>query len=205
MVIARGVLEKARDIRLVLTDCDGVLTDAGIYYSRRGPELMRFSRRDGMGVERLRAAGIETGVISREDSPITARRAKALNFEEVHFGIREKLPIIERLAAARGLSLSQVAYLGDDVNDLAALRAIGLSGCPADAEPMVQEIVDYICTQRGGCGAFREVAELVLGAQQSDAPPAEPAVHIVGQVTPARRWVAVGSHAIGEGEHTYVI
>ena len=205
MVIARDILEKARSIRLVLTDCDGVLTDAGIYYSRRGPELMRFSRRDGMGVERLRAAGIETGVISREDSPITARRARALKFEEVHFGIREKLPVIEKLAAARGLALSQVAYLGDDVNDLDALRAIGLSGCPADAEPVVQEMVDYVCGQRGGCGAFREVAELVLAAQNPAAAPVEPGVHLVPRIAPRRRWVAVGTRAIGDGEPTYII
>jgi len=156
---------KAAGIRLVLTDCDGVLTDAGVYYSSRGEEMKRFSLRDGMGVERLRSeAGIETGIVTRENSGTVARRAARLAIQELHQGATDKLSVVRRIAARRRLDLTAIAYIGDDVNDLDVLRCVGLSACPADAVRQVREIVDYVCEAPGGHGAFRETAELILDA-----------------------------------------
>jgi YrbI family 3-deoxy-D-manno-octulosonate 8-phosphate phosphatase len=193
-------------IRLVLTDCDGVLTDAGVFYSERGEELTRFSRRDGMGVERLRQAGIDTGVVSREDSPIVACRAERLRLAEVHLGVDQKLPLIRALAARRGLDLEQVAFIGDDLQDLDALVAAGVSACPSDAEPEVRDAVHFVASRPGGHGAFREFAEWILAARRPAAgtPPAEPpAIRLVPG--PRRRWVKVGRRGIGDGETVYVI
>jgi YrbI family 3-deoxy-D-manno-octulosonate 8-phosphate phosphatase len=198
--------ERLAAVRLLLTDCDGVLTDAGVFYSERGEELTRFSRRDGMGVERLRLAGIETGLVSRDDSPIAARRAERLRLAEVCLGVTDKLAAIAQLAARRGLALEQIAFIGDDLQDLEALRAVGVSACPSDAEPAVRDAVTYVASRPGGQGAFREFADLVLGARQRDAaaPPSDPpAIRLL----PAsrRRWLNVGRRGIGDGEPVYVI
>lgn len=204
-----AVLMKARGIRLVLTDCDGVLTDGRVYCSPKGEEWLSFSRRDGMGVERLRAAGVETGLVTREQSAIAARRAEKLGLTEVHLGVADKLAAITAIAGRRGLELAEIAYIGDDMNDLPALGAVGLSACPADAEPAISAGVDFIGVARGGAGAFREVAEVVLAAQgdRSAAGPVRelraPRMRVVP--TPRRRWVPVGTRAIGDGEPVYVI
>jgi 3-deoxy-D-manno-octulosonate 8-phosphate phosphatase (KDO 8-P phosphatase) len=159
-------LRKARPIRLLLTDCDGVLTDAGVYYGSRGEAMKRFSIRDGMGVERLREiAGIETGIVSGETASAIARRAAKLAIREAHLGVRDKLAALQEIAERRRLDFSQIAYIGDDVNDLPAMTASGLSACPRDALPEVVACADYVCALPGGQGAFREFAELlILGA-----------------------------------------
>jgi 3-deoxy-D-manno-octulosonate 8-phosphate phosphatase (KDO 8-P phosphatase) len=157
---------RAARIRLVLTDCDGVLTDAGVYYSARGEELKRFSMRDGMGIERLRTvAGIPVGILTKERSGIVAARARALHVHELHGGVVDKLRRAEGIARSHGLTLDRIAFIGDDVNDLALLRAAGLSACPADAEPVITGAVHHVCGRAGGHGAFREFAELILDAQ----------------------------------------
>lgn len=168
--VSDAVRARAARVRLVLTDCDGVLTDAGVYVSPEGERLKRFSLRDGMGVERLRTIGqIPTGIITRENSAIVAKRAEKLKIEELHLGVRDKLPEVEAIAAKRGLTLDQVAYIGDDVNDLDVLHVVGLAAAPCDAEPLVLDRVHHVCRRAGGHGAFRELAELVLAAQH---PPA---------------------------------
>jgi 3-deoxy-D-manno-octulosonate 8-phosphate phosphatase (KDO 8-P phosphatase) len=162
-------LRKAKPIRFLLTDCDGVLTDTGVYYGSRGEELKRFSVRDGMGVERLRAiAGIETGILSGESTSAIARRAEKLTIRETHLGVKDKLAALEEIAQRRRLDFSQIAYIGDDINDLPALAVSGLSACPRDAMPEVVACVDYVCSLSGGHGAFREFAELLIhGAEGS--------------------------------------
>lgn len=160
-----AILPKARRIRLLLTDVDGVLTDTGVYYSAQGEELRRFSVRDGMGVERLRTlAGVEVGIISGENSPTVRRRAEKLQIVELHLGIKDKLPLLDAICARRGLQRQEVAYIGDDSNDLGIMGQVGLTAVPADGLPFVQETADYICQARGGYGAFREFAELILAA-----------------------------------------
>lgn len=157
-------------IRLVLTDNDGVLTDGCVWYSERGEELKRFSLRDGMGVARLRRhCDVETGIITGEDSPPVARRAEKLGITELHLGISDKDAVLDAILARRGLVADQVAYIGDDVNDLAVLRRVGFSAAPADGMAEVKAVVHHVCAARGGDGAFRELAELVINGRQAAA------------------------------------
>ena len=156
---------RARRLRLVLTDCDGVLTDGSVYYSEAGESLRRFSVRDGMGVERLREAGIATAIVSREPSQVIARRAEKLCLPYLYLGIRDKAAHLPKILAETGLEISDLAYIGDDVNDLGILAAIsehGLTAAPADAMPEVLAISHYLCSARGGAGAFRDFAEWIL-------------------------------------------
>lgn len=149
-------------IKLVITDCDGVLTDNGVYYDASGEVLKRFSIRDGMGVERLRVHGVETAIVSGEASPSLRERASKLRISEQHLGIRDKVAVLEDLCHRRGIDASEVAYIGDDVNDVPIMRRVGLSGCPGDATAFARDVADVVCTATGGNGAFREFAEAVL-------------------------------------------
>jgi 3-deoxy-D-manno-octulosonate 8-phosphate phosphatase (KDO 8-P phosphatase) len=160
---------RAAQVRLVLTDSDGVLTDAGVYYSAAGEELRRFSVRDGMGVERLRDAGIGTTIVTRETTQAVEQRARKLGIPAL-LGVRDKLDAVRQLLASQGLGWEQVAYIGDDVNDLEVLQHAGLSACPADAEPVVAGLVHVICERTGGHGAFREFADLILSLQSHTGP-----------------------------------
>ena len=169
--LAADVLARAARIRLVLTDCDGVLTDGGVLCSAYGEEMVRFDRRDGMGVERLKAlAGIETGIVTRERSEITARRAAKIGIRELHLGVLDKAAVLENVAGKYGLTPERIAFLGDDVNDVPALGRAGLAGCPADAFEAAREAAHYVCRAPGGHGAFREFAELVLHAVLREMP-----------------------------------
>jgi 3-deoxy-D-manno-octulosonate 8-phosphate phosphatase (KDO 8-P phosphatase) len=159
-------LDKARHIKLLLTDVDGVLTDGCVYYSAHGEEMKRFSLRDGMGVERLRTlVQVDVGIITGERSVSVLKRAEKLNVVELHLGIKNKLAVLHEICRRRGLRPDEVAYIGDDTNDLEVLQAVGLSAAPADAFPYVLETVTYQCVQPGGRGAFREFAELIIAAQ----------------------------------------
>ncbi len=157
---------RLRRMRLVAMDVDGVLTDAGMYYSESGDELKKFNTRDGMGIKMLQAAGLVTAFITREKTAIVERRGQKLAVPEVHQGIDDKFAVLTKIAQKYGLSLDQVAYIGDDVNDLDALRAVGFSAAPADAMPVVLHAVQYTCAKKGGEGAVREVADLILSAQK---------------------------------------
>jgi 3-deoxy-D-manno-octulosonate 8-phosphate phosphatase (KDO 8-P phosphatase) len=162
---------RARRIRLVLTDVDGVLTDTGIYYSARGEEIYRFSRRDGMGTDILRSEGIETGLITSEDSDIIRRRVEKLRLHHAYLGIKDKRAHLPVILQASGLSLREIAFIGDDVNDLGIIREIhasGLTGAPADAVPVILGAVHYRCLERGGHGAFRDFADWILGLRHAD-------------------------------------
>jgi YrbI family 3-deoxy-D-manno-octulosonate 8-phosphate phosphatase len=152
---------------LFATDVDGVLTDAGMYYSESGDELKKFNTRDGMGIKLLQKAGIVTAIITQESTNIVARRAQKLTIPEVYQGAYDKLSVLQELVARHGLTLDQVAYIGDDVNDLAALKSVGLSAAPADGMPVVLHQVRYVCAKKGGEGAVRELADLILEAQQT--------------------------------------
>ncbi len=155
--------KKAVGIRLVFTDVDGVLTDTGVYYNETGDALRRFSVRDGMGVERLRSLlDIETVIISGEKSPSIKARAKKLNIRECHLGIKDKGHLIRGLMENKGLTQQEIAYIGDDLNDLEAVREAGFSACPADAVKEMLSACDYVCLNKGGYGAFREFAELII-------------------------------------------
>lgn len=154
---------KVRKIKLVLTDCDGVLTDTGVYYSNRGEEMKRFSIRDGMGVERLKKlVGIETGIVTGELSLSVKKRAEKLKIKELHLGVKNKVDALHKMLKRKNLRMENIAFIGDDVNDLEILKVVALAGCPGDAINEVKKISDYICKSRGGFGAFREFAELII-------------------------------------------
>jgi len=153
-------------IRLFATDVDGVLTDAGMYYAESGDEWKKFNTRDGMGLKLLQRQGIITAIVTQERTKLVARRAEKLAIPELHQGVMDKLSLIREMATRHGLTLSQVAYIGDDINDLEALKAVGFSASPADGMPQVSAVVDYVCQKKGGEGAVREIIELILEAQQ---------------------------------------
>ena len=164
-MVAPGIKQKAEKIRLLLTDCDGCLTDGGVFYSARGEEMKCFNIRDGMGVKRLQFhAGVETGIVTGELSGSVKKRAEKLGIEELHLGARDKGAVFDAITSRRDIPPEAVAYLGDDVNDLEPLKRAGLSACPADAVSEVKEVVDVVLTLRGGQGCFREFAELILAA-----------------------------------------
>ncbi len=161
----RASLTLLKRIRLFATDVDGVLTDAGMYYSESGDEWKKFNTRDGMGIKLLQKAGLITAIVTQERTRLVARRAEKLAIPELHQGVMDKLSVIRDMAERHGISLRHIAYIGDDVNDLEALKAVGFSATPADGLPQVRKVVDYICRLKGGEGAVRELAEMILLAQ----------------------------------------
>ncbi|MBM4127915.1 MAG: HAD-IIIA family hydrolase [Nitrospira sp.] len=146
-------------------DVDGTLTDAGMYYSESGDEWKKFNTRDGMGIKLLQRVGLITAIVTQERTRLVARRAEKLAIPELHQGVMDKLSVLREMATRHGISLEQVAYIGDDVNDIEALQAVGLSASPADGLPQVLRVVKYVCRKKGGEGAVRELAEMILKAQ----------------------------------------
>ena len=159
-------LSVLRGIKLFATDVDGVLTDGGMYYAESGDEWKKFNTRDGMGIKLLQRAGVITAIVTQERTKLVARRAEKLTIPELHQGVMDKLSLVRDMSARYGLTLSQVAYIGDDINDLETLKAVGFSATPADGMPEVAAAVDYICRKKGGEGAVREIIEMILDAQQ---------------------------------------
>lgn len=162
--VSRSRLER---IRLFATDVDGVLTDAGMYYSESGDEWKKFNTRDGMGIKLLQKAGLITAIVTQERTKLVARRAEKLSIPEVHQGAMDKLSVVRELAGRYGVTLEQVAYIGDDINDVATLKAVGFSAAPADGLPPALAVVDYVCRKKGGEGAVREMIDMILKAQES--------------------------------------
>lgn len=162
----KKILSKLKKIKLLITDVDGVLTDTGVYYSVSGEELKRFSLRDGMGVERLRKlVNVETGIISGEKSLLVRKRASKLEISELHLGIKNKLKVLNSICKANTLEPNEIAYIGDDVNDLEVIESVGVSACPADAMKEIRNKATITLDNRGGHGAFREFAEILIEAK----------------------------------------
>ena len=158
--------EKARAIRLLALDCDGVLTDGRLYYGNAGEELKAFSILDGLGIKLLRASGVEVAIITGRTSEIVKRRARELGIGELLLqGREDKLDALHELLPATGLALSQVAYCGDDLPDLGAILACGLGIATANAHFAVREQADWVTSVRGGEGAVREICDLLMDAQ----------------------------------------
>lgn len=158
--------EKLANIKLVAMDCDGVLTDGGMYYSETGDELKKFNTKDGMGIGLLHKADFITVIITGEDVGIVKNRAKKLKIKEVHLGVKDKLECMNKIREKYNLSIEEVAYIGDDINDLKLLKNVGVSIAVSDALNIVKENVDYITKAKGGQGAVREVADLILKANE---------------------------------------
>ncbi|HMK38044.1 MAG TPA: 3-deoxy-D-manno-octulosonate 8-phosphate phosphatase [Bacteroidota bacterium] len=170
----RELKARAASVCLLLTDNDGVLTDTGVYYGPTGEVFKRFSIRDGMAVRLLRREGIETAIITGENSPSIRRRAEKLKMKFLYLGIDDKRLHLKNILSSTHLAPNQIAFIGDDVNDLGiieAVRAEGLTGAPADAMPPVARAVHYLCATPGGRGAFREFADWLIALRGKDPRP----------------------------------
>ena len=144
---------------------DGVLTDGGMYYSEKGDELKKFNTRDGMAFELLRNAGIKTGIITTEDTLMVERRAQKLKVDYLYQGKKSggKLAAAMEICKIENIDLSEVAYIGDDINCIELLSAVGIAACPADAMEAVKKIKDmHIMTSKGGEGVVREYVEKII-------------------------------------------
>lgn len=161
-----SLLDRARRIRLVCTDVDGVLTTGALVYGREPGHTKAFHVRDGAAVKWLQKAGLAVAFISGLDSPATRYRAEDLGVEDCYLGRLEKGPVLEELCRKHGLTPDQVAHVGDDLHDLPLLRVVGLACCPSDAAPEVQAAAHWIVPLPGGQGVLRAVVELILKAQE---------------------------------------
>lgn len=163
--ISPDVLAAARQVRLVVLDVDGVLTDGSIWTGPEGEAVKRFNTRDGLGIKMLQAAGIPVAILTGRVSAQTAARARELGITSVAQGRQFKTESFKELLAAHGCTAQECAYMGDDVPDLPVLKLVGLATAPTDAEPCIRDIVDWVSPKAGGNGAVRSLAELVLRAQ----------------------------------------
>ncbi|MDD4149897.1 MAG: N-acylneuraminate cytidylyltransferase [Bacteroidales bacterium] len=151
------------EIKLFLSDVDGVLTDAGMYYSEKGDELKKFCTYDGMGFKILQEKGIKVGIITGEDRELNRARARKLKLDFDFHGETNKLETVTKICSEAGISLSEVAYIGDDINDFELLSNVGLAACPANAVQKIKNIPDIIHLEKsGGEGAVREFAEIIM-------------------------------------------
>ena len=155
--------EKAKKIKMLITDVDGVMTDGGMYFSSTGEEMKRFSVKDGMSVGLCRDAGIDFGFISAGHSlALVEARAKVLKVNHVYVGYTPKLEILNQWLKNLNLKAEEVAYIGDDLKDIPVMEAVGLSACPADAVKQVIAIADVVLSKNGGHGCVREFVEEIL-------------------------------------------
>ena len=157
--------KRCRAIRMILSDVDGVLTDGGIVLNNQGIESKRFHVRDGMGVRLWQKAGYRFGIITHRSSQIVKTRMAELGIEIVRQGIEDKLVAMRKILEHSRLGPAQVCYIGDDLPDLAAVRAAGLGVAVADACEELRQEADYVASLDGGAGAVREVVEMILKAQ----------------------------------------
>lgn len=155
----------AKTVKLLVLDVDGVLTDGGLYYGDNGLSLKRFDVQDGLGIKLAQRAGIEIAIISGMESAALQHRARTLGIKECHAGFVEKLPKLEAIMNERGLSWSELAYLGDDIVDLSVMRMVGLSLAVHNAQPEVRAMANYVTPCSGGAGAVRWVIRHILLAQ----------------------------------------
>jgi len=156
------IKEKCRAVRLVLSDVDGVLTDGGMYYNENGEYLKKFNTRDGMGIELLLEKNIKTILITRETSKITISRGKKLKVERTIIGALDKKNEMKKICKEYNIKPNEVAYIGDDVNDIEIMKSVGFCCTPKDGVDKIKKIVNYVCKLEGGRGAFREMADLIV-------------------------------------------
>ena len=156
---------RAGELQWILCDVDGVLTDGGLYYDRRGHGMLRFDVRDGLGLKLAQRAGLHVGVLSGRASAALDHRGKELGFDAMMTGIRDKGAALSAFLEERGLSARQVAFIGDDLPDLMPLARCGLSFAPADAAAEVRTVVHQVLEAPGGRGAVREMIEAILQAR----------------------------------------
>ena len=160
-----NVLKSAQKIKLLLLDVDGVLTDGRLYYGNSGEELKAFDIQDGLGIKLLQSAGIKVGIITGRSSDLVNRRAKELSIDPVIQGREDKLTALNELLKDMNFNLEEIAFVGDDLPDLAVVRRVGLGITPANGNHILASQALWQTKKSGGNGAVREVAELILIAQ----------------------------------------
>jgi len=151
----------SRDIRMIVVDVDGTFTDGGMYYDANGEAMKKFNTRDAKGLLLLEEAGVRICIVTAENSAVVHARMRKLKFKDYFPGVTDKPTWLAEAQERWQLSLEQIAYIGDDVNDLVGLSKVGLSACPSDAVPEVRDVVKYICTAAGGEGAVREFSDMI--------------------------------------------
>lgn len=152
-------------IKIIILDVDGTLTDSKLYIGNQGEELKAFNVKDGLGIVAAIKSGIKVILITGKTSKIVEQRATELGISEIHQGISDKTSIIKNLCSKYNVLSSEIAYMGDDLNDYSALSFCGFSGCPADAASDILDLVDFVSDKNGGEGAVREFIELILRKQ----------------------------------------
>lgn len=163
-ILSAGLMDRLRRIKVLIADVDGTLTDGLMVYGSNGEILKNFYTRDGKGFDQLRGIGVQVCVITGEDSPTTAARMKKLRMDEYYPNVADKLALIKEKLVTWGVTLDQVAFIGDDLGDLEPIIHVGISFCPADAIEQIRAAADYICRGEGGAGAVREVCDLIFDA-----------------------------------------
>jgi len=161
----QDILEKAAKIKLVIFDIDGVLTTGALFLDNDGKEYKAFNSKDGHGLRMLQDGGVEVAIITGRQSELVKHRAHDLGITRIYQGKREKLPAYEELLAETGLNHEDIAYVGDDVVDLPVMTKVGLAICVQDGHAFVKKHAHWITDKNGGCGAGRDVCELILEAQ----------------------------------------
>lgn len=163
--INEKILEQARKVKLLLMDCDGVLTDGRLYYSDKGEELKVFNVRDGQGIVMWHQAGFESGIISGRSSKIVAVRATELGMHYIKVGSQDKARDFEEIFERAKVKIEEVAYVGDDLPDIFLMKKVGFPVAVGDAHIQVISQASYITKTKGGSGAIREVTDLLLSAK----------------------------------------
>ena len=167
MDFSDDVIAKAKKIKLLILDVDGVMTNNQLHYSDDGYEMKSFYTRDGHGMVMLQQSNVEIGVITGRKSPLVGKRMSDLKIKHVHQGVPDKLPTFLKLVSDLNIHLDEIAYIGDDILDLPILTRVGLASTPADGEAEVKSRVDYVSEFSGGRGCVREMCELIMKAQGS--------------------------------------
>jgi len=161
------IKKKCLKIKIVLTDVDGVLTDGGMYYTENGDTMKKFHARDGMGVSLLKKRNIPTIIVTKEKNDIIKQWAKKMPITELYDGVQDKKSILKVICKNYSVTMEQIAYIGDDINDIELLKEVGFSLCPSDAIEQVTSVCDYVCSKVGGNAAFRELSDLILSCQKT--------------------------------------
>lgn len=156
---------RIKNIKLIATDVDGVLTDGGMYYSSNGDTLKKFHARDGMAISILKRNNIPTVIITKEKNQIIKKWSTKMHVDKLFDGVKNKEKIILKLCNIYNLSENNIAYIGDDVNDLEIMKKVGLSITPNDGISEIKKIVDYKCKKKGGEGTLREVCDLIISVK----------------------------------------
>ena len=164
-MVKENALEAAKKIKMLVFDCDGVMTDGSITYDENGIEYKTFNAKDGHGIVRMNRSGFITAIITARNNGTVRHRAKNLNFTELYQGHQYKLPALEELLQKYNLTYENVSYMGDDLPDICILEKVGLACCPADAGKEVLDVCNFKSAFGGGKGAVRELCDFILEAQ----------------------------------------